>query len=184
MIGLDVQNSCLDFSKAFDRLQHSILIEIMENHGFNRNIILLVEDFLANRVQCVKHNGVFSNYESVAVGTPQSTKLGPILWLIYCNDLNADGFSKVQYADDTTIYTPVKHPNHSVANGIQQASDWSVANNMQLNHDKTVILNVAFSERKGIDDPVKYLDTDILPSKSAKFLGVTIDRTLTFFKSY
>ena len=51
---------------------------------------------------------------------------------------------------------------------------------MLLNNDKTVILNVAFSEKDGIDNPISFDNTDIVPSNSAKFLGVTVDRTLTF----
>ena len=50
-----VQNACLDFSKAFDRLQHDILLSKMDNYDFNSNVIMLVKSFLSNREQCVKH---------------------------------------------------------------------------------------------------------------------------------
>ena len=52
-----VQNACLDFSKAFDRLQHDILLSKMDNYDFNSNVIMLVKSFLSNREQCVKYNG-------------------------------------------------------------------------------------------------------------------------------
>ena len=52
-----IQNACLDFSKAFDRLDHSILISKMLDYDFNRNVIMLVQSFLTDRMQCVKHNG-------------------------------------------------------------------------------------------------------------------------------
>ena len=86
----------------------------------------------------------------------------------------------MQYADDTTIYKPVKNFSDNVSDGIKQAVEWSKCNNMLLNNDKTVILNVAFSEKDGIDNPISFDNTDIVPSNSAKFLGVTVDRTLTF----
>ena len=175
-----IQNACLDFSKAFDRLDHSTLISKMLNYDFNRNVIMLVKSFLTDRVQCVKHNSSFSDYCPAFVGTPQGTKLGPILWLIYSNDFNIDNFSKVQYADDTTIYKPVKTFSDNVSDGIKQAVEWSKCNNMLLNNDKTVILNVAFSEKDGMSNPINFDNTDIVPSDSAKFLGVTVDKTLTF----
>ena len=67
-----------------------------------------------------------------------------------------------------------------MGSGIRQVLDWCSLNSMLLNNDKTVILNVAFSERKGFNDPVSYLSTDILLSENARFLGVTVDRMLTF----
>ena len=175
-----VQNACLDFSKAFDRLQHDILLSKMDNYDFNSNVMMLVKSFLSNREQCVKYNGSFSKYSPVLVGTPQGTKLGPILWLIYSNDFDIENFNKVQYADDTTIYRPVRNLSDNVSAGIEQAMAWSETNNMILNNDKAVILNVAFSDREGMNDPIPFHCGDIVPSKSAKFLGVTVDSTLTF----
>jgi len=140
----------------------------------------VVNSFLSDRVQCVKHNGSFSPYTAVSVGAPQGTKLGPILWLIYSNDISFDGFSKVQYADDTTIYMPIRSASENVAQGIAQAQQWSLSNNMLLNNSKTVILNVAFAEHLGINDPVTYGGTDIHPADSATFLGLTAGKTLTF----
>ena len=81
-------------------------------------------------MQCVKRNGSFSDYCPAFVGTPQGTKLGPILWLIYSNDFDIDNFSKVHNADDTTINKPVKTFNENVSNAINQAVEWSKCNKM------------------------------------------------------
>lgn len=132
-------------------------------------------------MQSVRAFGAISSVEPVLVGTPQGTKLGPILWLVYCNDLVVDGFSKVQYADDTTFYLPVfNHIEDNVAGAIEQASIWSHSNNMLLNSDKTTILNICFSSKLGTDQPVLFGTNALFPDKSAKFLGVTIDSKLSF----
>ena len=81
-------------------------------------------------------------------------------------------FNKVQYADDTTIYRPVRNLSDNVSAGIEQAMAWSETNNMISNNDKTLILNVAFSDREGMNDPLPYHCADIVPSKSVKFLEV------------
>ena len=83
-----IETVCLDFSKAFDRLQPDILIRKMVELHFNANIIALIKDFLSNRRHRVMMDGQVSDYVDVLVRTPQVTKLGPLLWLIYINDLS------------------------------------------------------------------------------------------------
>jgi hypothetical protein len=80
-----IQLACLDFSKAFDRLQPNILLRKLKSYGINQCIINLLEDFLKRRQQCVKVNTSFSDVADISVGAPQGTKLGPILWLFYIN---------------------------------------------------------------------------------------------------
>ena len=100
-----VQSACLDFSKAFDRLQPSIVLGKMNFYGFNTNVIEVISSVLRDRTQCVKFSAHLSNVKHVKVGSPQGAKLGPILWLIYVNDLQIDGFYSLKYADDTLIST-------------------------------------------------------------------------------
>ena len=87
-----VQLASLDFSKAFDKLQPSIVIAKMRNYGINENILKLVESFLSNRKQSVKVDSVISESMDIFVGAPQGTKLGPLLWLFYINDLQVDNY--------------------------------------------------------------------------------------------
>jgi hypothetical protein len=77
----------VDFSKAFDRLQPNLLVNKMRGHCFNENITTLVADFLSDRFQFVRFSSNHSSsFIPSNVGTPQGTKLGPILWLIYGNN--------------------------------------------------------------------------------------------------
>ena len=94
------------------------------------------------RQQCVKFGKSTSDYLDINVGAPQGTKLGPVLWLIYINDLQVPDYKTVKYADDTSFYLAVnKNSEQSVASAIEDTSQWSDNNHMILNADKTVIIN-------------------------------------------
>lgn len=177
-----IQSAALDFSKAFDCLQPAILVNKMWQYNFNSNITALVRAFLKNRSQCVKYGENHSKYVSNEVGAPQGTKLGPILWLIYSNDLAADGFKHIKYADDTTFYTPSN--NHtdqlSIASAITTTTSWSADNNMMLNTNKTVLMNTSLSCQLAYNDSVNIDGVMIAPSINTMFLGILIDNKLSF----
>ena len=137
----------------------------MRKSGINENIITIVDSFLSNRKQCVKVEDVFSMYDDVLVGAPQGTKLGPILWLFYVNDLEVNDFNVVKYADDTTFYKPVVNPElDSVVPAITATQTWSEQNSMTINAEKTEILNVFLSYRNRYDDDVLVNDVCIKPT--------------------
>ena len=177
-----VQSACLDFSKAFDRLQPSIVVNKMRSLNFDENIVRLISNFLCNRTQCVKFSGSFSDYKSIEVGSPQGTKLGPVLWLIYVNDLECDGFSSLKYADDTTFYKPcsLNSDPQSISEAIENAIRWSNDNSMLLNSDKTVLMNTSLSHTNNFDEDILVNDVMIPPSDQTKFLGVIVDNKLNF----
>ena len=124
-----VQLACLDFSKAFDKLQPQILLKKLQKCNINGNLIDILEDFLKRRQQCVKVNDSFSDFIDISVGAPQGTKLGPILWLFYIDDLELDNFSMVKYADDTSFYTTIRNPQtESIAPAVISTESWSDRN--------------------------------------------------------
>ena len=93
-----------DISKAFDRVWHRGLSLKLENYGINGNLLLWFEDYLKNRSQKVFINENFSSHKSITAGVPQGSVLGPLLFLIYINDISDDptGLARL-FADDTSL---------------------------------------------------------------------------------
>ena len=115
------------------------------------------------------------------VGALQGTKLGLLLWLIYINDLQIDGYKSVKYADHSSFYVTIsKNSSDSITPAIQQTQHWSAKNNMLLNTEKTTIMNFCSSNRKKNDDAMTFDHNPITLSESVKFLGVLVDSRLTF----
>ena len=129
----------------------------------------------------MKLNAAFSDYTPIDVGAPQGTKLGPLLWLIYINDLQIDGYKSVKYADDSSFYVTIpKNSSNNITSAIQQTKLWSADNNMLLNTDKTAIINFSLNHRKPDDDPMTFDQTTITPSESVKFLGILVENHLIY----
>ena len=172
----------MDLSKAFDCLNHDLLIAKLEAYGFSRGALWLIQSYLNRRKQRVKVNGSFSTWIETSVGVPQGSVLGPLLFNIYLNDL----FMFVtdckirNYADDTTIY--VCDDNHeNVLNKVESEtlilSEWFRNNYMKLNGDKCHLM--IFSQKSN-DLSIKIGSTTIIESTEEKLLGVTLDKQLSF----
>ena len=111
---LEVRANFLDISKAFDKVWHEGLLFNLEHIEISGNLLSLLKSFLNNRLQRVVLNGHCSNWSSVLVGVPQGSILGPLLVLIYINDL-PEGLesSDKLFADDTSLFSTVYDPNMS-----------------------------------------------------------------------
>ena len=174
-----VKTVCLDFSKAFDRLQRDVLIAKLHKLNVNTNLIAIISHFLTGRKQCVKVETSSSTTADIKVGTPQGTKLGPALWLIYVDDLLENSPSScVKYADDTTVY----HTQHAhVETSLRMAETWSEQNSMALNASKTIVMELSLTSRSNAESlELNLLGDRLETSNVAKFLGVHIDSRLTF----
>ena len=98
----------LDISKAFDKVWHEGLLHKLKSNGISGNLLAFLENYLTNRCQRVTLNGTMSNWSSISAGVPQGSVLGPLLFLVYINDLTENIKSQMRlFADDSFIFTPV-----------------------------------------------------------------------------
>ena len=182
---LHVASAFLDISKAFDSLNHQILLTKLNNLGLRGPVLNIFKSYLTKRKQFVYCNNVCSNYKLIKHGVPQGSILGPILFLIYINDItnSCDNVHFTMYADDTCFTMADKdlHVLHSrLTRELFNVSRWMKANMLKLNVDKTHIM--LFQNRSLVHDlnPVILDQQVVLRVKSTKFLGVCVDDNLNW----
>ena len=178
----------LDLSKAFDTINHKLLLNKLHLYNFDISAIALLENYLSNRFISVKINGINSKNEQLSTGVPQGSVLGPLLFIIFINDMALLPLSSkiAMFADDTTIYSNNLDINKlldDLVKDLSLISEWLEHNQLILNLNKTVAIHFSFNQRnkslyktlhlKFNDEQVKFVD-------NAKLLGVTIDHLLKF----
>ena len=129
MDGFEVKSVFLDISKAFDKVWHEGIIFKLQQNGISHDLLNILSDFLRNRKQRVMPNGQPSLWTNVNAGVPQGSILGPLLFLIYINDL-PDGLSSNAklFADDASLFSVVHDINTSTTelNGdVKKINDWA-----------------------------------------------------------
>ena len=137
--GFPVDAIYLDFSKAFDKVPHKRLVSKLHAHGIAGNVNHWIEAWLSNRNQRVVLNGKFSEWASVTSGVPQGSVLGPVLFLIYINDIDENIRNHIlKFADDTKVFGPssTDEDTNSVQNDLQTLMKWSEDWQMLFNADK------------------------------------------------
>ena len=174
----------VDFT--FDTVEHDILLSKLEHYGIRGLANEWFKSYLSNRNQYVSINGYDSNLADVKFGVPQGSVLGPLLFLIYINDLNqALKFCKVHhFADDTNLLhfsKSIYRLNKYVNLDLKNLTYWLNANRISLNLNKTELV-IFKHQRKKLDSPIKIKlnRKRLYPSKSVKYLGVKIDENLNW----
>ena len=135
----------LDFQKAFDKVPYKRLLAKIKAHGIDGNVYLWLENWLSNRKQRVVLNGKSSQLLNVTSGVPQGSVLGPVLFLIYINDLDNELCCKIsKFADDTKIgnKSVTSFQRQQIQNDLDKLMEWAERWQMKFNIEKCKILHI------------------------------------------
>ena len=177
----------LDFKKAFDCVSHEILLSKLSHYGIRGISLDWFTSYLSGRKQYTLANNVHSKVQNITHGVPQGSILGPLLFLIFINDIpnSSKFFNYTLFADDSTLSVDFENKNLSlfvkrVNKELKLIDSWLCANKICINILKTKY--IVFSIRKSIKMPgiIKIGKGKIKSVNNIKFLGVHIDRHLTF----
>ena len=171
----------MDLSKAFDTLDHNLLIAKLFAYGFEKDALRLVKSYLSDRWQRVKINTSYSSWFALLVGMPQGSILGPLIFNLYINDLFFTILTDIcNFADDTTPYTIDMTLENLMAKlecAAKSALEWFHFNGMKLNSNKCHLLVCGHKYECML---CKINKTQIIEAHFVKLLGVTIESELTF----
>ena len=174
----------IDFRKAFDTVNHNILLAKLPGFGFNTHLTKWFRSYLSGRVQCTIANSTTSDWLPVTHGVPQGSILGPLMFLLYINDLsNTVSASKsILFADDTVIFRADRNSDRNTASlrdNLDSLNDWCNRNKVTINTDKTKI--VTFFPKRNSSCPNLFINrTEIKHQPTYKYLGITLDNHLNF----
>ena len=170
----------LDWSKAFDKVSHSLLLSKLHRYGICGQMLKWFTSYLYGRIQMVQYSGKFSDWITVKSGVPQGSILGPLLFNIHVLDLPSFVSSAIpQYADDTVLYRPI----YSVQDEVNLQTDldairtWSTINKLHLNAAKCVVMHITRS-RRPIFVSYHMGDTPLETITTHKQLGIVLSSNL------
>ena len=177
----------LDLRKAFDLVDHRILLHKLKLYHFSKRSINLFESYLCNRTQVVKSGNTYSKALQIKSGVPQGSIIGPLLFLLYINDigLSSQSMDIDLFADDSTTYAS-DHDLHRIEvklqSNIDHISKWCKINNMSLHPLKTkcMIISTSHKQKRAKELDLTIQNTAIDNVQVHKLLGVTIDNTLSW----
>jgi hypothetical protein len=177
----------LDLKKAFDTVNHDLLIQKLRQYGFGNSSLAWFTNYLSNRQQAVEINGTRSDWENVKTGVPQGSILGPLLFILYINDLPRviEKCNVTLYADDTALYFSSNDPGQikqCLEEDLSRLKKWFDYNKLTLNVRKTKFMQFSSGQKKNkfSDVQVKINEEQVERVEIFKYLGLWLDETLNF----
>ena len=176
----------LDFKKAFDKVWHKGLIFKLNRIGISGSLLKWLENYLYCRQQCVVIQGQKSTYRHIFAGIPQGSVLGPLLFLIYINDICKKLKSIVQlYADDTSLFRVVKNRNiisavNDINNDLLVIQEWSQQWLVQVSIEKSVSMLISKRNSPTMAVPILFESAVLQNVSCHKHLGLWIDNKFTW----
>ncbi len=187
--GYTIDTVYMDFQKAFDKVPHKRLLYKIAKYGINHQILKWIESYLDNRTQYVTVKGNSSTLHKVTSGIPQGTVLGPLLFVIYINDLPNNILTNIyMFADDTKLFNVITSPldKQTLQDDLYTIMSWSTKWLLPFNLDKCKYMHIAnISSNESYN---YYLETNdgtrvpLTPVTEENDLGICFDNTLEFDK--
>ena len=181
----------VDMAKAFDTVNHAILLQKMELLGISGNILKLFRNYLNDRKQSTLANGIASGLANVTCGIPQGSTVGPLMYIINMNDVSTSlKYCKYQlYADDTVLYLSgnivnIDDVTNRLCMDLKSFKTWCDMNKLTLNVKKTkyITFGLKSQTRRVVNHTVMIGDIRIERVHTYKYLGITLDMNLNFKK--
>ena len=180
----------MDMSKAFDTLNHDILLDKLSYYGVEGTALQWFDSYLYNRSMYVETDNMKSSVRTLTTGVPQGSTLGPLLFLIYMNDISNSSnlFKFVLFTDDTNLFSTIEYtlPSHTsnvnelLNNEMANIYEWLTVNRLSLNLTKTkyMIFHPIQKDISSLVPTVIINGIQIEKSHNFNFLGVCLDSNL------
>ena len=168
----------LDLKKVFDTIDHQILLLKLECYRIRGNCHKWLASYLSNRCQRVQVNGCLSNWRKLNSGVPQGSILGPLLFIIYINDITTccKFTNMILFADDTNISLIGCKP-EDIERDLNEIGSWLLAIKLSLNLDKTAQLKLSAGAS---NHQYSMNNCPVIIKQRCKYLGLNLDSKLTF----
>ena len=185
--GLHTGMIFIDLQKAFDTIDHKILINKLEFLGFSKSVILWFKSYVSNRKFRVNLNKTFSEPGKLSCGVPQGTILGPLLFLLYINDMpQAVKCDLLLHADDTCLifqHSDIKEIEIQLNKNLSLICDWFVDNKLSIHFGEDKTKSILFSSKRKVkkESPqnIQHKDKKIKQYSKVTYLGGILDETLS-----
>ena len=181
----DIQIIYCDVKKAFEKVWHDGLVFKLKQLGVTGNLLAWLQDYLSERYQRVGIRGQNSEWKLIPAGVPQGSVLGPLLFMVYINDLVQNINCNIKlYADDTTLYITTDDLDHSsilLNEDLQSISSWAKQWLVTFCPEKTVYMHMT-SKRKNVTEspPIMFNGKQLQEVDNHKHLGITLNHSLSW----